>query len=148
VSARIATVADLVIELERLDPSLPVRIVDPREHAQYVTAVTEVAGDPDTGWSRGAWLIVSGGVEPGRHPYAPRAAFARRGRLTVAVTPRVPCAEASALESRPGRHYDTARTRRVRDLCQVSVHVSLFHYDRYIHGLMLFARTTRCILRA
>jgi hypothetical protein len=48
-AGRILTVQDLAEVLEQLDPTLPLRVVDPREHAQYVTAVAEVAGDPDTG---------------------------------------------------------------------------------------------------
>jgi hypothetical protein len=68
----IATVGALIERLETYDPTSPLRIVDPSEHVHYVTAVGDVATDPATGWSRGVWLRISGGVEPGRHPFAPR----------------------------------------------------------------------------
>lgn len=70
---RIETVADLVQILDDVDPTLPLRVaLDERELAAHVAAVVELPTDERTGWTRGVWLRVTGGVEPGRHPYAPR----------------------------------------------------------------------------
>jgi hypothetical protein len=79
--SRIATVGDLIDRLEQIDPETPLRVAFQPAWplAGYVEAVTEVHSDPETGWTRGVWLAISGGVNHGEHPYAPRAAWTGDG---------------------------------------------------------------------
>jgi hypothetical protein len=73
VNARIQIVQDLAEALEQLDPTLPIRIaLDGQEHAAYVAAVVELPADRQSGWGHGVWIRITGGVELGQNPFAPR----------------------------------------------------------------------------